>query len=71
MSRRPWSGLLLTAIIAAGLLLPSATTSGLADRPWPALLSLAPPDIDPDFAVLQRRANIALARLVEASHAVQ
>ena len=41
------------------------------NEPWPTLLSGDPADVNPDIAMLQLRANVALARLIEAGHAAE
>jgi hypothetical protein len=67
MNRRPWSGLVLSVIVLTVALLPATTISDSTAKPWPAMLSAEPADIDPGVAVLQRRAHVALAKLVEAA----
>ena len=63
--------LLALAIVTVCLIsLMTASESGRADEPWPELLSSEPVAIEPEIALLQLRANVALARLVEAGSAV-
>jgi hypothetical protein len=38
------------------------------NQPWPMLLPSKPADVDSSIAMLQLRANVALARLIEAGH---
>jgi hypothetical protein len=39
--------------------------------PWPSLFSNGVADVNPDIAMLQLRANVTLARLIEAGHAAE
>ena len=68
---RAWNWPLLGAIAFCALSLTGATEGSHVDKPWPVLLSSEPVEIDADFAKLQLRATITLARLMESDHAAE
>ena len=59
--------LAMTAYCLAALVVPGSVSR--TDE-WPALLSPTADTIEPDIAMLQLRANVVLARLVEAGQSV-
>ena len=71
MSSHHRSGLLLCAVIVAAMAPRfAASLSGQAEQPWPALLSSQQDAVDPDHALLQRRAQAALERILNAESAL-
>ena len=68
---RAWNWPLLGVIAFCALSLTGATEVSRVDEPWPVLLSSEPVEIDADFAKLQLRANITLARLMESDHTAE
>ena len=68
---RAWNWPLLGVIAFYALSLTGATEVSRVDKPWPVLLSSEPVEIDADFAKLQLRANITLARLMESDHTAE
>jgi hypothetical protein len=65
---RCWNWPMLAVIAFWTLPLTGATQVSRMDEPWPALLSSEPAETDAEFATLQLRANVTLARLMEAGH---
>ena len=67
MNYRSRSGLVLGTLIIA-VMPPLFATSQLVPReePWPALLWQQPVRVDPGYALLQDRANAALAKMLRA-----
>jgi hypothetical protein len=69
MNGRAWNALVVGAVIFFMDPLSAATDAARRDTPWPALLSAEPAAVDPHVAALQRRANVALERLLSSAHA--
>jgi hypothetical protein len=71
MKMRRWNWSMLGVMAFCALSLTSATEVSRVDEPWPVLLSSEPVEIDADFAKLQLRANVTLARLMEADRSAE
>ena len=70
MTKSRRRSLVALGIVALGLLpLMAANSTSPADEPWPTLLSDNAAAVEPEFAMLQLRANVTLARLVQAGRA--
>lgn len=65
------SGLILgTAMLCLAPLL-AVNMGHRAGDPWPSLLAADPAGVDPNVAMLQLRASMALDRLLQSSHAAE
>lgn len=71
IEQRSWNWPMLAVMAFCALSLTGATEGGRTEQPWPALLSNEPIEIDPGVARLQLRANVTLARLMEADNTAE
>jgi hypothetical protein len=58
---------MLAVVALCALSQTSAAPVRPVDQAWPVLLSIEPAEINAEFALLQMRANVSLAKLIESA----